>query len=45
MRNCRVAGLTGDRKAFVTMRPFRTPHHTISDVGLIRGGHVPMLQE
>jgi magnesium chelatase family protein len=38
----RVAGLTGDRTALVTTRPCRTPHHTISDVGLIGGGHVPM---
>lgn len=38
----RVAGLTGDRTAFVTTRPFRAPHHTISDVGLIGGGQVPM---
>jgi magnesium chelatase family protein len=37
-----VAGLTGDRTAFVTTRPFRAPHHTISDVGLIGGGHIPM---
>jgi magnesium chelatase family protein len=37
----RVAGLTGDRTAFVTTRPFRAPHHTISDVGLIGGGQVP----
>jgi magnesium chelatase family protein len=38
----RVAGLTGDRTALVTTRPLRTPHHTISDAGLIGGGHVPM---
>jgi magnesium chelatase family protein len=38
----RVAGLTGARTAVVTTRPFRAPHHTISDVGLIGGGHVPM---
>jgi hypothetical protein len=38
----RVAGLTGRRTAFVTTRPFRAPHHTISDVGLIGGGQVPM---
>jgi magnesium chelatase family protein len=37
----RVAGRTGDRTAFVTTRPFRAPHHTISDVGLIGGGQVP----
>jgi hypothetical protein len=38
----RVAGLTGDRTALVTTRPFRAPHHTISDAGLIGGGRVPM---
>jgi magnesium chelatase family protein len=37
----RVAGLTGDRTAVVTTRPFRAPHHTFSDAGLIGGGHVP----
>jgi magnesium chelatase family protein len=41
----RVAGLTGDRTALVTIRPFRSPHHTISDVGLIGCGHIPMLGE
>jgi magnesium chelatase family protein len=38
----RVAGLTGDRTALVTTRPFRAPYHTILDAGLIGGGHVPM---
>ena len=42
MRLHRVAGLTGDRTALVTTGPCRAPHHTISDVGLIGGGHVPM---
>src|SRR5882724_7933543 len=37
-----VAGLTGDRTALVTTRPFRAPHHTISDAGLIGGGYVLM---
>jgi magnesium chelatase family protein len=37
----RVAGLTGARTAVVATRPFRAPHHTISDVGLIGGGQVP----
>ncbi len=30
------------RTAFVASRPFQAPHHTISDVGLIGGGQVPM---
>jgi hypothetical protein len=38
----RVAGLTGDRTAWVTTRPCRAPQHTISDVGRIGGGPVPM---
>jgi magnesium chelatase family protein len=38
----RVARRTGARPAVVTARPCRAPHHTISDVGLIGGGHVPM---
>jgi magnesium chelatase family protein len=38
----RVAGLTGRRTAVVTTRPCRAPHQTISDVGLIGGGQVPM---
>jgi magnesium chelatase family protein len=38
----RVAGLTGDRTTLVTTRPCRALHHTIADVGLIGGGHVPL---
>jgi predicted ATPase with chaperone activity len=37
----RVAELTGRRTAVVAGRPFRAPHHTITDVGLIGGGQVP----
>ena len=35
-----VAGLTG-RAGLIIQRPFRSPHHTISDAGLIGGGAVP----
>jgi magnesium chelatase family protein len=38
----RAVGLTGGRAAVVTTRPCRTSHHTLSDVGLIGGGQVPM---
>jgi magnesium chelatase family protein len=27
--------------ALLGTRPFRSPHHTISDAGIIGGGHVP----
>jgi hypothetical protein len=33
---------TGDRTTLVTTRPSRAPHHTISDAGLMGGGHAPM---
>jgi magnesium chelatase family protein len=33
-----VAGLLMDNEALVTMRPFRAPHHTISDAALVGGG-------
>lgn len=29
------------RNAIITARPFRSPHHTISDAGLIGGGTIP----
>jgi magnesium chelatase family protein len=36
-----VAGRLGKVPGLVTMRPFRSPHHTISDVALVGGGGVP----
>jgi magnesium chelatase family protein len=42
---CIVAGLTGNLTAWVTTRPCRTPHHPVSDAGLIGGGHVPIPAE
>ncbi len=36
-----VAGVLNPDEGLVTHRPFRAPHHTISDAGLIGGGAVP----
>lgn len=36
-----VSGLLESGQPLVTTRPFRSPHHTISDVGLIGGGVSP----
>ncbi len=36
-----VIGMLNKDQALVTQRPFRSPHHTISDAGLIGGGHNP----
>ncbi len=36
-----VAGLLKNGQALLATRPFRSPHHTISDVALIGGGQVP----
>src|SRR6195256_2872178 len=36
-----VAGMLNGTTSFVAKRPFRDPHHTISDIGLLGGGTFP----
>jgi magnesium chelatase family protein len=36
-----VAGKLGSHRALVAMRPFRAPHHTISNTALVGGGSIP----
>lgn len=37
-----IAGMLRQTEALVAHRPFRSPHHTISDAGLLGGGANPM---
>ncbi|MCB0661109.1 MAG: YifB family Mg chelatase-like AAA ATPase [Saprospiraceae bacterium] len=37
-----VAGVLPSDSGLVTIRPFRSPHHTISDVALVGGGSNPL---
>lgn len=36
-----IAGLLSEERPFIVSRPFRSPHHTISEVALIGGGTIP----
>jgi magnesium chelatase family protein len=36
-----IMGLLEHERALIAQRPFRSPHHTISDIGLIGGGNTP----
>lgn len=36
-----VTGLLGGKGSLITVRPFRSPHHTTSDIGIIGGGRIP----
>jgi magnesium chelatase family protein len=36
-----IAGTLGRRRALMATRPFRSPHHTVSDAALIGGGTIP----
>jgi magnesium chelatase family protein len=36
-----VSGLLSEDSPILSIRPFRAPHHTISDAGLIGGGQIP----
>jgi len=36
-----ITGLLGAKVSLITSRPFRSPHHTTSDIGIIGGGRTP----
>jgi magnesium chelatase family protein len=36
-----VAGKLGSNRSLISTRPFRAPHHTVSDMALVGGGSIP----
>src|SRR5690606_3309133 len=36
-----ITGFLAPQRSFINQRPFRAPHHTISDAGLLGGGSNP----
>lgn len=36
-----VAGVLQENQALINIRPFRSPHHTVSSVSLVGGGRIP----
>jgi magnesium chelatase family protein len=36
-----ISGILPPKTSLITTRPFRSPHHTISDISLVGGGRIP----
>ncbi len=36
-----ITGLLNGKGTLITARPFRSPHHTTSDIGIVGGGRIP----
>lgn len=36
-----ISGILPPKTSLITSRPFRSPHHTISDISLVGGGRIP----